>query len=64
MTMDDAEYELNEDVLAVIPAGKGYAIHNTGKKPLRMITVSAPPLLPSRGATSAKKPAATAARSR
>ena len=49
LTMEDGEYDLEQDVLAVIPAGKGYAIHNTGKKPLRMVTVSAPPMLSGRG---------------
>jgi mannose-6-phosphate isomerase-like protein (cupin superfamily) len=60
LTMEDSEYDLDEHVLAVIPAGKGYALHNTGKKPLRMVTVSAPPMLSGRR-TSAGRTAATKA---
>jgi mannose-6-phosphate isomerase-like protein (cupin superfamily) len=56
------ECDLEEDVLAVIPAGEGYAIHNTGKKSLRMVTVSAPPMLSGRKnagvRTAREKPAA------
>ena len=53
LTMDDAAHELKKNSLALIPAGTGYAIHNSSKRTLRMITVSSPPMLPARGA---KKP--------
>lgn len=56
LTMDDAEYDLEKNSLALIPAGTGYAIHNSSKKTLRMITISSPPMLPARGTARKKSP--------
>ncbi len=50
LTMDDDEYPLAKSSLALIRAGTGYAVHNTSKKTLRMITISSPPMLAARGA--------------
>ena len=49
LTMDDDEYDLAKSSLALIPAGTGYAVHNTSKKTLRMVTISSPPMLAARG---------------
>ena len=51
LTMDDDEYDLAKSSLALIPAGTGYAVHNTSKKTLRMVTISSPPMLAARGTT-------------
>ena len=50
LTMDDNQYDLAKSSLALIPAGTGYAVHNTSKRALRMITISSPPMLRTRTA--------------
>jgi mannose-6-phosphate isomerase-like protein (cupin superfamily) len=50
LTLEDDEFELARDVVALIPAGLGYAVHNRSSKPLRMIALSSPPMLERRSA--------------
>ena len=41
--INDNEYEISDDDIVIIPQGSNHNIINTGKKPLRMYTIYAPP---------------------
>lgn len=41
--INDNDYEISDDDVVIIPQGSNHNIINTGKKPLRMYTIYAPP---------------------